>query len=127
MRDTPTRFTALSVAIGERLRELRQDAELKQAEVARRCKVPRPIITRVERGMHTISLDLLHRYAQALELDIPTVLALVDIEELVAIDFPPWQGPERPLVERLRILAELPTGKRPVRVTRRVTSFRRAG
>lgn len=79
-------LTALSKAVGSRLRELRQDAELTQEQVARAMQSHRPIVARIERGKHVISLDVLQRYARALELDIGTVLAPVDVDGLIAME-----------------------------------------
>lgn len=104
-RQCPYRMSALSLAVGARLRELRQDAELTQAEVARRLNVARPIVTRTERGIHTLTVETLWAWCRVLELDPVTVLAPIDVDALVAIDFPPWQGPELPLAMQLERLA----------------------
>lgn len=75
-------MSALARAVGARLRELRVDAELSQAQVARLTGSHRPIICRVERGVHEVDLHTLQRYARALDLDVLTVLAPLDIEQL---------------------------------------------
>lgn len=77
-------MSALARAVGARLRELRVDAELSQAQVARLRQLGshRPIICRVERGVHEVDLHTLQRYARALDLDVLTVLAPLDIEQL---------------------------------------------
>lgn len=64
--------------IAQRLRELRVDAELTQAEVARRTGIQRPVIARIERGMHMCSLETLTRIAGALDLDMETVCVVLD-------------------------------------------------
>jgi transcriptional regulator with XRE-family HTH domain len=79
-------MSELSKAIGARLRELRLDAEMTLAEVARRMGSHRPIIGRAERGVHTLNLDVLSAHARALDLDLLTVLAPIDIDGLIAID-----------------------------------------
>jgi transcriptional regulator with XRE-family HTH domain len=79
-------LTPLSKAIGRRLRELRLDAEISQAELGRRAGIHRPIVGRLERGLHVHDLDSLQRYARALDIDLLTVLAPVDIDGLVSID-----------------------------------------
>jgi len=52
--------------LGKRLRALRLEAGLTQAEVARRTGIHRPNIARVEGGRHTPSLDTLNRLAEAI-------------------------------------------------------------
>jgi transcriptional regulator with XRE-family HTH domain len=76
---------ALARAVGARLRELRKDAELSQAEVARLIGSHRPIVCRIERGVHEVDLHTLQRYARALDLDVLTVLAPLDIERIAVL------------------------------------------
>lgn len=52
--------------LGARLRSLRVQAGLTQAELARRTGIHRPNIARVEAGRHTPSLETLARLAQAI-------------------------------------------------------------
>lgn len=62
-------FAALSFdgsRLGSRLRQLRLDAGLTQAELAERTGIHRPNIARVEAGRHTPSLDTLARLADAI-------------------------------------------------------------
>jgi transcriptional regulator with XRE-family HTH domain len=55
------------VPFGERLRQLRELAHLSQNELARRARVPRPIISRVESGaQETMSLAYAQRIAEVL-------------------------------------------------------------
>lgn len=86
MTTNPSRRTALSMAIGERLGELRRDAEMTQQQIADRMRTPRPVVNRMEHGRHTLSLESLWLYAKALELDLLTVLALVDVDGLYRLD-----------------------------------------
>ena len=60
--------------LGARLRELRLEAGLTQAELARRTGIHRPNIARVEAGRHTPSLETLSRLAGAI--GIPTTRVL---------------------------------------------------
>lgn len=78
-------FDYIAERVGVRLRELRRDAELSQAEIARRTGIHRPIVGRIERGVHVASLDTVRRYAAALDLDVATVLVCLD-EAWVAAD-----------------------------------------
>jgi len=80
---------ALATAIGARLRELRLDAELSQGQVARRSRIHRPIVARMEAGRHTQQLHEIQRYARALDLDLLTVLAPIDIDALIEPE-PRW-------------------------------------
>jgi transcriptional regulator with XRE-family HTH domain len=55
------------MTFGERLRQLREVAGLSQNELARRAKVPQPVISAVEGGMQdTVTLDTAARLADAL-------------------------------------------------------------
>ncbi len=60
--------------LGARLRELRLEAGLTQAELARRTGIHRPNIARVEAGRHTPSLETLARLAAAI--GVPTTRVL---------------------------------------------------
>ncbi|MEM6956111.1 MAG: helix-turn-helix transcriptional regulator [Myxococcota bacterium] len=62
------------VRLGARLRELRLEAGLTQAELARRTGIHRPNIARVEAGRHTPSLETLSRLASAI--GVPTTRVL---------------------------------------------------
>jgi len=52
--------------LGARLKELRLEAGLTQAELARRTGIHRPNIARVEAGRHTPSLETLSRLTVAI-------------------------------------------------------------
>jgi DNA-binding XRE family transcriptional regulator len=60
--------------LGARLRELRLEAGLTQAELARRTGIHRPNIARVEAGRHTPSLETLARIANAIGVSTTQVL-----------------------------------------------------
>lgn len=62
------------VQLGARLRKLRLEAGLTQAELARRTGIHRPNIARVEAGRHTPSLETLTRLATAI--GVPTTRVL---------------------------------------------------
>lgn len=64
--------------VGARLRELRLDAELTQSEISDLTGIHRPIVSRLERGTHSASLESIARYAGALGLDLATVLVCLD-------------------------------------------------
>lgn len=61
--------------LGARLRALRLEAGLTQAELARRTGIHRPNIARVEAGRHTPSLETLSRLASAIGVSTTRVLA----------------------------------------------------
>lgn len=63
------------VRLGQRLRQLRLQAGLTQAELARRTGIHRPNIARVEAGRHTPSLETLARLAAAIGVSTTRVLA----------------------------------------------------
>jgi len=60
--------------LGKRIRELRLEAGLTQAELARRTGIHRPNIARVEAGRHTPSLETIARLASAI--GVPTTRVL---------------------------------------------------
>lgn len=60
--------------LGARIRELRHEAGLTQAELARRTGIHRPNIARVEAGRHTPSLETIARLATAI--GVPTTRVL---------------------------------------------------
>lgn len=62
--------------LGARVRELRLQAGLTQAELARRTGIHRPNIARVEAGRHTPSLETLARLAAAI--GVPTTRVLTE-------------------------------------------------
>lgn len=62
--------------LGKRLRTLRLEAGLTQADLARRTGIHRPNIARVEAGRHTPSLETLTRLASAI--GVPTTRVLSD-------------------------------------------------
>ncbi len=64
--DFGTTMDVDGVKLGARLRSLRVQAGLTQAELARRTGIHRPNIARVEAGRHTPSLETLARLAQAI-------------------------------------------------------------
>ncbi len=53
-------------AFGARVRELRRGAGLSQEELAHRAELDRSYVGQVERGERNISLDNIHRIADAL-------------------------------------------------------------
>lgn len=61
--------------LGARLKALRLEAGLTQAELARRTGIHRPNIARVEAGRHTPSLETLSRIANAIGVPTTQVLA----------------------------------------------------
>jgi transcriptional regulator with XRE-family HTH domain len=73
---TPVADVALRV--GARIRELRLDAELTQRQLAKRIDTHRPIMSRIERGLHQTDLRTIALIADVLELDVATVLVCLD-------------------------------------------------
>jgi transcriptional regulator with XRE-family HTH domain len=72
----------IAKSVGKRIRELRIDAELTQQELARRGRTHRPIVCRIERGIHAPDWWTLAELARALDLDVVTVLMGVDWGEI---------------------------------------------
>jgi DNA-binding XRE family transcriptional regulator len=65
---------ALALALGCLLRRERLAIGVTQAEVARLSSIHRPIIARIERGIHTPSLSTLYRYCNAASIDARDVI-----------------------------------------------------
>ncbi len=69
---------AYLVQIGNRIRELRLDADLSQEKLSFACDLDRTYIGSVERGERNISVINLRKIAQALNIE---VSALLNVEE----------------------------------------------
>lgn len=61
--------------IARRLRAMRKASGLTQSAVARAAAMPRPIVSRVERGKHMPSLVTLRRYCDAVGARVVDVFA----------------------------------------------------
>jgi transcriptional regulator with XRE-family HTH domain len=72
------RTKELSARIAARVRSLRSDRAWSQPELARRSELSNAMVSMVERGERTPSLDALASLAEALEVDPATLLALDD-------------------------------------------------
>jgi len=59
-----------AVALGERIRHLREEAELTQAQLAARMGTTQPTVARLEAGGVTPSLSTLSRVASALSAEL---------------------------------------------------------
>ncbi|QQR90313.1 MAG: helix-turn-helix transcriptional regulator [Myxococcales bacterium] len=75
--DDPS-FALNNAELGPRLKALRLQKGLTQAEVARRSGIHRPNIARVEAGRHTPSLETLRRLADAIGVSTAEILAQVN-------------------------------------------------
>lgn len=64
--------------VGARMRELRLGAGLTLAEVARRMGTHRPIVGRLERGLHDQSIGAIVLYARALGVQPTTITSVLD-------------------------------------------------
>lgn len=71
----PPRIEAVSVALGQKLKELRIAANLSQSELAFDCELDRTYISLIERGLANPSLWTLATIAHALKLTVPDLLA----------------------------------------------------
>ena len=72
--EQPPRIEAVSVALGQKLKELRIAANLSQSELAFDCELDRTYISLIERGLANPSLWTLATIAHALELTVPDLL-----------------------------------------------------
>jgi transcriptional regulator with XRE-family HTH domain len=69
----------LAMLVGARLKELRQEAELTQHQIAEALGVERPSVAGIERGRHRkVLMDTILQYAEVLEVPPDVVLVVVD-------------------------------------------------
>ena len=61
--------------IGQRVKALRQQLKLTQAQLADLSGLKRPIISRLENGTHVPSIALIERLAESLEVDISDLVS----------------------------------------------------
>lgn len=121
----------LSSRIANRVRDLRMERGWSQPELARRSTLSNAMVSMVERGERTPSLEALAALASALDVD-PAILLTVDetasmkadarrlAEELSDLKLP------RADIEALRRIARALAGDRDAAATRKTTSTRRA-
>jgi transcriptional regulator with XRE-family HTH domain len=74
----------IAVRVGARIRELRLDAEMTQRQLADCIGVHRPVMGRIERGIHQTDLYTVARIAHALGLELCTVLVCLDPDWVAA-------------------------------------------
>jgi transcriptional regulator with XRE-family HTH domain len=60
----------LRKTFGERIKQLRQDAEISQEAFAAECGFARSYMSRIERGTSNVSLDAIERIAAGLQISI---------------------------------------------------------
>jgi len=65
---------AVQVAIGQRIRKLREEQGLSQEQLAHRSKYHRTYVGMVERAEKSISVVALSRFAKALKTDMSALL-----------------------------------------------------
>jgi transcriptional regulator with XRE-family HTH domain len=73
-----------SVAVGKRIRELREIRGWSQAELARRVGTHRPIVGRVERGIHGQGTNTILKYAEALQVRPELIVEVIDELKILA-------------------------------------------
>lgn len=79
--------------IGDRLRELRQQKDLSQAEIENRSGLQRAYLSRVENGHTVPSIDTLEKWATALE--VPIYLLFYDgAEPPKSSELRVWKSPD---------------------------------
>lgn len=66
-RESPCAKSELFLRLGEEVRGLRIAHGLTGGELARRCAVSRSMLSRIERGLVSPSIDTLHQLAEALD------------------------------------------------------------
>lgn len=69
----------LAVLVGLELRRLRKREGMTQAEVAHALRLPRPVVSRRERGVHTMQLQHIDEQARVCGGSLAHVLLRIDI------------------------------------------------
>lgn len=70
---------SVAVIVGAELRRLRKRAGLSQRDIALALKLPRPVVSRRERGVHTMRIAHIDEHARACGGSLAHVLLRVDI------------------------------------------------
>lgn len=73
----------IKVDIGERIKDLRQAAELTQEELAERAELSKGFISQVERGLTNLSIENLVAILSALDVSLPEFFATPVAEKIV--------------------------------------------
>jgi transcriptional regulator with XRE-family HTH domain len=68
------RRTDITIRFGQRVRELRERAELSQEEFAWKCQLDRTYISGIERGKRNVALRNIEAIAKALEVSISALM-----------------------------------------------------
>jgi transcriptional regulator with XRE-family HTH domain len=68
----------LRPVFGQRLRDLRRQAQLSQEEVAHRARIHATYLSDLERGQQTPTLDVVNRLATALKVTLAEMFAPMD-------------------------------------------------
>lgn len=71
---------ALQGAVGKRVRAIRTERRLGQAECARAAGIDKGTLFRLEKGQLNVTVQVLARIALALQVDLPDVLAGVQVD-----------------------------------------------
>lgn len=69
------------LALGQYIRDRRQQAELSLRDLAERANVSNPYLSQLERGLHEPSIRVLNAIATALEVPIDALLAIVGVAD----------------------------------------------
>ena len=70
----------LNVAIGNRIRLLREQNGYKQYDFAYECNVSDAYYGRIERGEHTVSLEILYKISKHLGISLSDLLKGIEFE-----------------------------------------------
>lgn len=99
--------------LGSRIREIREDQGLNQAELAARVETSQSTISQLERGDRNPSYQMLRRLAEALSVSVSYLLGEDDLEELTPeeeVHFREYRGlsngAKRQLKEYMRFLKQ---------------------
>jgi len=80
--------------IGNRIKELREKAEMSQDALARRMKLPRPAISQIESGARKIATDELLRFSQIFHVPVDLILNPVKEPEVLLYKEKEYKSPK---------------------------------
>jgi transcriptional regulator with XRE-family HTH domain len=80
--------------IGNRIKELREKAEMSQDALARRMKLPRPAISQIESGARKIATDELLRFSQIFHVPVDLILNPVKEPEVLLYKGKEYKSPK---------------------------------
>jgi len=74
----------MNVLLGEKMKSLRNLREMTQEQVAEKLGMSRQRYARIENGVNNITLDILTRVAEILDVTVSDITSVLDVEPQIA-------------------------------------------